>query len=168
MHTNTIPSKVIKKVTRYKYSHVALSLEEDCFYTFSFGRRKVNSILHSGFVKEKQDGDFFKKFNNTICKIYEVRVSDFQYNQIKGKLYKMHNHMYKYNYDYYCIIPRFLGFPIRLKNKYVCSYFVASILDEFNVCKFNKNVCLVKPQDFENIDNFKEIYSGKYLLYKKA
>ena len=71
----------------------------------------------------------------------------------------------KYKYDFIGIIPRFFGIPITLENRYVCSYFIAEVLEKANILKFNKPVCLVKPKDFENIKGFKEIYKGKYLKY---
>lgn len=36
MHTNTIPAKIIKFVTRYEYSHVGISLEKNCNTIYSF------------------------------------------------------------------------------------------------------------------------------------
>ena len=72
MHTNTIPSKIIKAATKYRYTHVGISLEKECNTIYSFGRRKFNSILNAGFSIELRNGEFFKKFKNTRCKIYEV------------------------------------------------------------------------------------------------
>lgn len=60
MHTNTIPSKLVKFFTRYKYSHVAISLDKNCDTIYSFGRRKVNSILNGGFVIQKNKVSFLK------------------------------------------------------------------------------------------------------------
>ena len=70
MHTYTIPSKIVKIFTNYEYSHVGISLSRECDEIYSFGRKKINSILNGGFVVEKKDGEFFKKFNNTKCKIF--------------------------------------------------------------------------------------------------
>ena len=71
-----------------------------------------------------------------------------------------------YGYDYLGIILRYLRIPITFKNKYVCSYFVADLLQEVNVCNFDKKVCFVKPRDFENINGLNLIYNGDYALYK--
>ena len=71
-----------------------------------------------------------------------------------------------YGYDYFGIVLRYLRIPIVFKNKYVCSYFVADLLKKTNVYNFDKDVCFVKPSDFDGIDNFNLIYSGKYLMYR--
>lgn len=166
MHTNTIPAKIIRFATRYEYSHVGISLEKSCNTIYSFGRRKFNSILNAGFCVEYKDGKFFEKFNKTMCRIYEVEITEEQYENIKKLINKMKSNMNDYKYDYVGIVTRFLGIPIISKNKYVCSYFVATLLQKANVCKFSKKTCFVRPKDFENIKGFNEIYTGSYLAYK--
>ena len=75
MHTYTIPSKIVKIFTNYEYSHVGISLSRECDEIYSFGRKKINSILNGGFVVEKKDGEFFKKFNNTNNRKYVTTQS---------------------------------------------------------------------------------------------
>lgn len=165
MHTNTIPSKLVKFFTRYKYSHVAISLDKNCDTIYSFGRRKVNSILNGGFVIQKKQGEFFKKFDKTTCRIYELDVNEEQYKDVKNILDNMQLNPSKYKYDFIGIIPRFLGTPFTIKNRYVCSYFIADILEKAKIYKFNKKAYFVKPKDFETIQDSKQIYSGLYMTY---
>lgn len=166
MHTNTIPSKVIKTVTEYRYSHVGLCLEKSCNIIYSFGRRNPHSILNAGFSVEYKDGEFFQKFNKTICKIYEVEVTDKQYKEVENIINYMRLHIDEYKYDIWGIVPRFLGIPLTLRKRYVCSYFVAHVLEKAGIYKFNKRVCLIKPKDFDNLDGFKEVYRGNYIEYR--
>ena len=166
MHTNTIPAKLVKFFTRYEYSHVAISLEKDCNIIYSYGRKKVNSILNGGYTAEKRNGEFFKKFNNTVCKIYEIDVTKKQYQRVKEIINDMQLNTTKYKYDFLGIIPRFFGIPVTIKNRYVCSYFVAYVLKESKIYNFSNNICLIKPRDFESLNILKEKYIGKYSLYK--
>lgn len=165
MHTYTIPSRVIRFVTMYPYSHVGLSLEKECDTIYSFGRKKVSSILDCGFVIEHKNGEFFHKFNNTKCKIYELSVDEEQYKELKKILDDMEINAENYKYDFTGIIPRFLGIPITTKSKYVCSYFVADVLEKSGIYRFDKQVCFIKPKDFENLNGCNEIYNGYYNLY---
>ena len=73
----------------------------------------------------------------------------------------------KYKYDFLGILPRYFKIPLTIKNRYVCSYFVAYVLEKSNIYKFTKNVCLINPKDFESLKGFKEVYSGKFKLYGK-
>ena len=167
MHTNTIPSKLVKYFTRYKYSHVAISLTEDCYTTYSFGRRSLYNILNGGLSIQNKDGKFFGKFNKTTCKIYELEVTEEQYESVKEKLQYMEKNIDNYKYDFFGIVPRMFGKPVTFKDRFVCSYFVACVLTEANICDFGKDTCLVVPRDFEGIKGFKQIYSGGYLAYEK-
>lgn len=72
-----------------------------------------------------------------------------------------------YKYDFLGIVLRFIHIPIKFRNKYVCSYFVADVLEKSNICKFNKKVYFIKPKDFENLKGFNQIYEGKYIDYIK-
>ncbi len=165
MYSNTIPSKIIKVLTKYKYSHIAISFDEDCEILYSFGRKNVNSILNGGFTEETKNGEFYTKFNKTICKIFEIEVEEEKYVKVKNIIEDIKKNSEKYKYDYLGIVLRFLKIPITFKNKYVCTYFVADILEKAQIYKFSKKTFFVTPEDFEEINYKKEIYSGKYLLY---
>lgn len=166
MHTKTIPSKIIKVMTRYKYSHMAISFNKKCNKLYSFGRKKYNSIFNSGFVCENKNGEFFKKFKDTKCRIYEVNVTKEQYYNLKRIIKEMERQKESLKYDYLGICLRYFKIPVSFKNKYVCSYFVAEMLEEVDIHKFNKKTCFVEPKDFENINEFNLIYSGSYLMYR--
>ena len=166
MHTRTIPSKVVKIFTRYKYSHIAISFNKNCDYIYSFGRRNLYSIINGGFTQENKNGSFFRKFKNTTCRIYEVEVTNKQYDDVVGMVRGMMKNKEMYGYDYFGIILRYFKIPVTFKNKYVCSYFVAELLEKANIYNFSKKTCFVNPKDFEDIDLFNLIYSGKYVLYR--
>ena len=166
MDTKTIPSRLVSMFTLYKYSHVAISFDKKCDVIYSFGRRNLYWVFNGGFVVENKDGCFFKKFRNTRCKIYEIDVTKKQYNDIVNIVSDMNKNKDIYRYDYLGIILRYLGINVTFKNKYVCSYFVAQLLEEANVCDFKKDTCFVGPKDFEKVNGFNLIYTGKYALYR--
>lgn len=168
MHTNTKPSKFVKFMTRYEYSHVALSLDKKCSEIYSFGRRKLHSILGGGFTVENKDGEFFKLFNETKCKIYELIIKDEQYEKVKEIIDNMKLNINNYKYDFWEIAFRFLYIPLTFKNRYVCSYFVADVLEKSGIYNFKKRTYFIKPKDFENLKGFNEIYKGSYSLYQKV
>ena len=165
MHTNTIPSQFVKIFTRYKYSHVTISLTKDCKTTYSFGRKRLYNILNGGFSIQEKEGEFFGKFNKTECKIYELEITESQYEQLKQELLTISNNDRDYKYDFIGIVPRWFGFPVTFENKFVCSYFIAHMLEKTGIYSFEKPTCLIVPKDFETIEELKEIYCGKYLEY---
>ena len=166
MYTGTIPSKIVSLFTMYKYSHVAISLDKKCNILYSFGRRNVNSFLNGGFVINNKNGEFFNRFNKTKCIIYKLEIENKKYYKLKKELKKMKKEQERYKYDFFGIILRYFFLPITFKNKYVCSYFIADILQKNDICKFNKKTCFVKPKDFIDIENIKKKYQGYYLSYR--
>lgn len=167
MHTNTIPSKLIRFFTRYEFSHVGISLEKNCDKIYSFGRKTLHSVINCGFTIESKNGEFFNNFNQTKCKIYELEITDEQYQTVTDILKYMSDYKQQYKYDFIGVILRYFKIPIQIKNKYVCSYFVASVLEQASIYNFQKNVCMVVPKDFDN-QNFHEIYHGNYNVYEPA
>ena len=166
MSTNTVPARIVSLFTMYKYSHIAISFDKSCDVLYSFGRRNLYLALDGGFTIEKKNGKFFKKFNKTKCRVYEASVTDSQYDYLYNVISCMKNNQDSYKYDFLGIILRYIGVPITFKNKYVCSYFVAKLLNDSDICVFDKDICFVKPKDFEKIDCLNLIYNGKYLLYR--
>lgn len=165
MHTNTVPARVVKMFTGYEYSHIAVAKDKSCDTMYSFGRKKINNFLDGGFVVEKKQGAFFKKFKDTKCRIYELNVSRWQYIKIESKLCEMEENIDKYKYDFLGIALRQCKIPITFKNKYVCSHFVAELLENAGICTFGKKVCFAIPKDFEQIEGAKMIYEGKLSEY---
>ena len=165
MHTKTLPARFIKFLTRYSYSHIAISLDKNCNKIYSVGRKRYNNFLVGGFVEENKSGEFFKRFNNTWCRIYELEITNKQYKIIVKKINYMKNHEELFGYDYLGIVFRYFKIPIMFKNKYVCSYLIAKLLEDAKIYKFNKKTYFIEPKDFEKIPNMKEIYIGKYVIY---
>jgi len=165
MHTNTKWSRFIRFFTRFEYSHVAISFDKNCDYIYSFGRKRPNTII-GGFTKEYKHGEFFSIYSKTKCKIYEVNVTKKQYKRLYKIIDSMCKNKNKYKYDYVGVIVRWFKIPLRFKNRYVCSYFVASILKEAKIYDFNKKSYYVEPRDFDNMDGVSLIYKGLYKKYE--
>ena len=60
MHTNTIPSKLVRFFTRYKYSHVAISLSRNCDILYSFEEKKLIQFLMVVLLYKKNKMIFLK------------------------------------------------------------------------------------------------------------
>ena len=167
MHTGTIPSIIIKLFTRYKYSHVLISLDDSFKKMFSFGRKQLFNPLNGGLVIEDIDGEFFTYFNKTKCRIYKLTVSDKQYNKLTNILNDFETNINSYKYDFLGIIFKCFYLPITRENHYVCSQFVAEVLNKADIYNFDKPNSLVKPKDFESISNTEKIFSGLLVDAKK-
>lgn len=159
-HTGTIPGSIIKFLTQYKYSHILISLNNDFSKMYSFGRKSVINPLNAGFVIQDIDGKFFSKFSKTKCRIYKLTITNEQYDKLKYILNNFETNKEEYKYDIIGLLLKYFFIPIKRENHFVCSQFVAEVLKEAEIYKFNKPTSLVRPKDFEKITSSEEIYSG--------
>ena len=167
MHTGTIPGTIIKFITRYKYSHILLSLDNSLTKMYSFGRKNISNPLNAGFIIEDINGEFFHKFNKTSCRIYKLTITCQQYKKLEEILSGFEHHRDQYKYDIIGLLFKCFLIPITREKHYVCSQFVAEVLKEAEIYNFNKPTTLVKPKDFEYIENSLGIYCGLLLDAKR-
>lgn len=166
MHTGTIPSIIIKLFTRYKYSHVLIATNSSFKKMYSFGRKTLFNPFNAGLVIENIDGRFFKRFNKTMCRVYKISISEEKYNTVIKLLNYFENNIDQYKYDIIGLFFKTISLPIKRKKHYVCTQFVAEILETAHIYEFGKSNLLVKPRDFEKIDNSRIIYTGYLNKYK--
>ena len=164
-HSGTFPSKVIKKITKYQFSHVLISLDNKLDKMYTFGRRTVQNPLNSGFIIESTNSPFYEKFKDTSCKVYELKISKKKYKMLKKIINKYEKTPEKYNYDIIWLCLRMFRITIKRKNHYVCTSFIAELITQTKIYDFDKPCEKVKPIDFEYIPNKKLYYSGKLINY---
>ena len=54
------------------------------------------------------------------------------------------------------------------ENRLFCSQFVAQVLQQADICLFDKPASLVRPHDFLDIDAAEFIYTGQIGRYRAA
>lgn len=163
MHTGTFWSRIVRRYTGYKYSHIGLSFDENCETIYSIGRKKYNNPVVGGFVVQSSHDEFYRVFDKVYCRIFEVSVSDKQYSLLKRSLSLFEKEPDKIKYDIGGTFLREITHrPCTRKNFYVCTYFVAEILQKAKIHNFRCEPSMVKPVDFENLPFSKEIYNGHY------
>ncbi len=114
---------------------------------YSFGRKSINNFLNGGFVTEQLNKGFFKKFNDTSIVVYELNVSYRQYKLLIEKI-KEFSKGRKYRYNFYGAVLMPLGIEFVPKGHYTCSHFVAHLLQECGIMKFDKCQSMITPKDF--------------------
>ena len=154
LQTGTIASIAIKYITHFKYSHVVLALDDSYQKLYSFGRKTFYNIFNAGFVTYGIENEFFtKRFYNTKCAIKILK--NFEENSSS------------YHYDLKGLFIRIFFEPKVRENYYVCSQFVAYVLEKSGIWQINKSLMQIRAKDFFNIPKSKLVYEGKLLDIKK-
>lgn len=178
-YNDTFIGKIIRKRAemkfwnRYagdKYTHVSLSLELQLNNMMSFARKKVNNPLIAGLIKEDIGlGVFARSGEQSRIAVMEIPVSVEQYNLIQSLMGEYWNRRDMLKYNILGLFSMLLyGKGIKIKDKYICSQWVAEILEDSGVYHFErKRPCDVRPFDY--YDTFKKniIYEGLTVEYSK-
>lgn len=159
----TVLARVIKLITKEKYSHVSLSFDKECENMYTMGRRWTRWPFSGIYKKESIYKGVYNLNKNAEILIYELKVTNEQYNNIKELLDKYGNSSKGYN-----VIGLVLAmFNKKVdRNKYYCSEFLYKILSDESVGIFPKTNDVVKPMDFVKIKGLNKIYEGKVMDYK--
>lgn len=145
-------SKLVKAMTGFKYTHASIGLEEDMntFYTFTV----------KGFFIEKVTGYLRPDREPFPCRLYELDVPEKVYNKIKDEVRQFINKKSEMSYSYTGLIMSLFKIPYKRKNRYICSQFVAEILEKAKVIKLEKDSCLYLPGDFTDIPDIHLAFQG--------
>lgn len=162
-YTGTFLSRIVNIYTRKKYSHVSISLDENLNYMYSFGRLDAYNPFIGGFVHESTKYGTFKRFKNTVTKIYSLEVSETTYNRIIKTIKKIENDKDTYKFNLIGLFAVALNLRIKRKKCFYCAEFVKYVLDSSNL---NLNLPdIIKPEDFDKINGASLVYSGKLMEF---
>ena len=160
--TYTTLARIIKSITKDKYSHASISLDIKCNNMYSFGRKYIYFPFYGIFLKEDLRKGLFIRNKNALIAIYEIKVTKKQYNKIKDKIKEIELNNKGYN-----IIGLLLAhFRIKLhRRKYYCSEFVYEVLSNKEIEIYNKENTLFKPEELITNNKFVKIFEGKIRDY---
>ena len=160
--TYTTIARIIKSITKDKYSHASISLDIKCNHMYSFGRKYIYFPFYGIFLKEDLRKGLFIRNKNALVVIYEIKVTKKQYNKIKDKIKEIELNNKGYN-----IIGLLLAhFRVKLhRRKYYCSEFVYEVLSNKEIEIYNKENTLFKPEELITNNRFVKIFEGKIRDY---
>lgn len=164
-HTGTLLSNIIKTYTKNEYSHVSIALDEELEEIYSFGRINPYIAFIGGLVKESLTSGTFKRFKKTNTSVYELEVTDKQYEYIQTKIQKMMEHKEEYKFNIKGLFYVALNKKVKKPKTFYCAEFVKYVLESSNI-DTSKLPEIIKPEDFKKMDNMELIYKGKLRKYR--
>lgn len=164
-HTGTILSRIIRIKTGAEYTHSSISLDKDLEQMYSFGRKYSYIAFIGGFVKEGADFGTFKRFYKTEVSVFEISVTDKQYDKIYETIEYMKEHKKEYRFNVLGLFCAGFNKKLQFKKRYYCAEFVKKLLEiaEIDISELPD---VIKPEHFVNLSNAKLIYKGKLKKYK--
>ena len=90
-YTGTMLARVIKAFTGNEFAHVSIALDVELKNMYSFGRLNPYNPFIGGFVHEYIDDGTFKRFKNTVSKVYAIQIEDEKYEKLKNIIFYIYN-----------------------------------------------------------------------------
>ncbi len=176
-YTDTIPGRLIKLRTylRYgngcsgaNYSHISLSINSKLDEMMSFARKELDNPFNAGLIKEDiRDGMFALKQDISKIAVMELSVTQEQYNNLSKVLDCYWENKEQYGYNFAGLITMLLcGKGANSKDKFFCSQWVATVLQESGINIFNgEDPKDIKPVDFYEVLKNNIVYEGLVTEY---
>lgn len=150
---------LIRRVIRQKYIHVALSLDPYLRETYSIGRRHPSIPLIAGFEKEDKK-KILRAFPGADYMVCSITCTSRQKEYIELELKKAMKCRFRYHYAVIGLPFILLGRPFYQKNHFTCSSYIAKLLEEAGVCRWERHFSLVTPKDFYEYKEKQKIFEG--------
>lgn len=157
-YTGTILSKIIRIYTRAEFCHVSLSLDKRLNKMYSFGRLNPYNPFIGGFVHEGINRGTFKRFKKTKTEIYEIEITNEQYNNIRQEIKKIMYDKENYKFNRIGLFLSAINYKYAKEKSFYCAEFVKHLIDTANIELDLPNT--VKPIDFKKYNNLDLLYKG--------
>lgn len=119
---------IARRITKYDYTHIAVSLEESLDEFITFSRKKHYSPFDSGFMRETLDCYAYGEYSGVRLKVYKVPVEDKSFRKIKRYIARVEqDNEYIFNLYSMATMPILHGF--RIFKAHNCMSFVGKILE---------------------------------------
>src|SRR5699024_9423197 len=125
---------------------------------YSFGRKNPRNPFNGGFVKEDIQGNLFKQAR---CSVYCCTVTDDELRKMNDYINRMEAQKALYRYNLIGLFAVAFNRPLRRRNAFFCSQFVATVLLECGIAAFDRPLSLITPYDLQESPSFALVYQGK-------
>lgn len=159
--TGTKFSRFLHLFNRTPYNHASICMDGRMRELYSFGRQCLWLPIASGFVREVPGRGIYRRYKDTQCAVYRVRVSGEQYQRLQEAIRRFEEEEWAYRYNFLGLIAIMAGIPFRRQHHFVCSQFVAYVLQQSGLWDLEKDISLARPQDFARLSGAQLVYQGK-------
>lgn len=164
--TRTYPARAIRLYTKEPYAHASIALDDNLDEMYSFARKGVYNPFNAGFIREYIDKGVFGRFSSTTCSIFQLRITEQQYKNLRDEIDIFNRNKEVYSYNYLGLLAAAFNIPVRSRHRYFCSQFVAYLLEKSGINIFDKSYALIKPRDIRLNPMLELIYKGKLSEYR--
>lgn len=163
--TGTLFSRAIHSITGNQYTHVSISFDPELDHMYSFARQHPHLPFIAGFVTENIRTGVFGKYPDAPCTLYSLTVTAEAYEHMKAMVAKFEEAPELYRYSMLGILLIQMDLPLHRERHFVCSQFVAQLLEKSGALALPKDSALMTPNDFIAIPALRQVFTGTLRQY---
>ncbi len=152
-------AEIIRRVIRQRYIHVAIGLDPQMDEAYSIGRRHPAVPLIAGFEKEEKE-KILRAFPSASYMICSMECTEEQKRFVEDRLRAAMEERFRYHYAVAGLPFILWQIPFYQKNHFTCSSYIAKLLEEAGICRWEKHFSLVTPRDFMEYEKKTKIFEG--------
>ena len=161
-------SRQIKKFSKGRFCHAAISLDPTLTKCYSFNFDFVRDKMKISFVNGLFEENFHTFYGqDSYYSLYSMEVDELTYRRLENSLNYFINRKNELKYNFEGIIRYLLGKPVEKQDKMFCSEFVAHVFQMSGINIFNKPLGLIAPGDFAKTKMLKFERRGKVKNFNK-
>ena len=154
--------KIIRFLTRYKYNHVSITIDNELKYLYSFARYHKKTSLYAGFVKESM-----LRYKDSKIKIYKIPVDKYTYRKMKRYFKLLEKTKNKYLYNLFSALFFVIHKKVKIDRSFTCIEFTLYTLSRY-VPKLNiTDYKFYSIKDLDNLLNEYLMYEGNFIMSDK-
>jgi len=163
--TGTALTQMIKWYTNAPYNHVSICFDDKLDELYSFGRKNPTNPLIAGFIREDIYFGTYRYFDGIRCRLLKIDVSFSQFDAMRNIIQSFDENRDRYSYNLLGLFGVAIQYPIKPKNKYFCSQFVAEVFEKGGIELWDIPSALISPNDFLMHPRFELLYEGELYNY---
>lgn len=157
---HTSVAKLLQLFSHDEYNHSSILIDDEN-NMYSFGRKYKHFPLIGGFVRESPTHGFFEATSHrTKCKIYQIDVTEEQYEVARELINEFIRNKNQYRYNMMGLLAIFFKLRWKRNHHYTCSQFVGYILHNVNRDLIPTDYTIIKPIDFAEVRKSRLVYNG--------
>lgn len=158
--SGTLLSRLVHLFTGDSFTHASISFEPTLQPLYSSARKNGETMFPAGPCREYFHRGFFHKNRNIPCALYEIKVSQEQYEQALLETDWIISRSDEYRFNILGLLLCRLNIPLRREKKFFCSQFVAEILRRSDALSLPKVPSLMRPMDYASLPEANCLYQG--------
>ena len=166
----TAGNKLVTKITKTPYGHSSLSFDLSLDKVYSFGTNRDGKNPNNRFMTFVEESkSFWNNLTNGNLEyhIFAIFIDKKKKDKMWERIKQMIKNKTKFSYNYLGIFGYLLNTPIKVKNSFFCSEFIAALFKTVGIELFDKPDGLVAPHDFALSNKFIKIEEGKIKDYNQ-